>query len=164
MDIMSPALRSLRMARIKGRDTKPELMVRRYLHSHGLRFRLHDRKLEGSPDLVFRSRKTVVFVHGCFWHGHEGCSSFRLPGSRTEFWAAKISGNRDRDSRAMAALAASGWRVAIVWTCALRGKAASDSLAALEGFIRSDVATCEIRASALPSVDVAPSRVAKPFD
>jgi DNA mismatch endonuclease (patch repair protein) len=109
------------MGRIRSRDTKPELIIRRGLHAQGLRFRLHDRALPGTPDLVFAGRKAVVFVHGCFWHGHD-CPLGVTPGTRTEFWENKIGANRARDQTNETKLLASGWRVLTVWECALRGR------------------------------------------
>lgn len=109
------------MSGIRGRDTKPEFIVRRGLHARGFRFRLHDRRLPGSPDLVLPRYRAVIFVHGCFWHGHD-CYLFRLPGTRREFWQAKIEGNVLRDARTEAALLATGWRVMSVWECAFRGR------------------------------------------
>lgn len=121
MDRLTPEQRSLNMSRVRGRDTKPELLLRRSLHAAGLRYRLHRRDLPGSPDLVFPSRGAVAFVHGCFWHGHD-CPAFRLPATRPEFWRTKIDTNRERDARAHAALCDAGWRVLTVWECALRGR------------------------------------------
>lgn len=109
------------MAGIRGKDTKPEMILRRGLHARGFRFRLHDRRLPGSPDLVFRGRSAVIFVHGCFWHGH-GCHLFKLPATKQEFWRAKIEGNATRDTAALSALVAGGWRVLTVWECALKGR------------------------------------------
>jgi DNA mismatch endonuclease (patch repair protein) len=108
------------MAAVRGRDTKPELIIRRGLHARGFRFRLHARELPGRPDLVFPKYRAVVFVHGCFWHGHD-CPLFVMPASRTEFWQGKIEANRARDEAALGALASAGWRRAIVWECALKG-------------------------------------------
>lgn len=121
-DPLSPAQRRHNMSRIRGRDTKPELILRHSLHGAGLRYRLQGRKLPGRPDLVFAARRAVIFVHGCFWHGHD-CPMFRLPATRSEFWSAKIAGNRARDARAAASLGETGWRVLTVWECALRGPA-----------------------------------------
>ncbi len=121
-DPLTPEQRQRNMSRIRGRDTKPEWLVRRALHAAGLRYRLHVSDLPGRPDLVFPARRAVVFVHGCFWHGHD-CPLFRLPATRTAFWAAKIEANRVRDVVAGARLQADGWRVMIVWECALRGRA-----------------------------------------
>lgn len=109
------------MAGIRGKDTRPEMILRRGLHARGFRFRLHDRRLPGSPDLVFPGRRAAVFVHGCFWHGH-ACPLFRLPATRQEFWRAKIEGNAARDKAAEAALLADGWRVFTIWECALKGR------------------------------------------
>lgn len=109
------------MAGIRAKDTRPEMMVRSGLHARGFRYRLHDKRLPGSPDMVFPGRKAVIFIHGCFWHGH-GCHLFRLPGTRQDFWKAKIEGNVKRDVAATTALVASGWRVLIIWECALKGR------------------------------------------
>ncbi|MEP9321505.1 very short patch repair endonuclease [Pseudomonas sp. LABIM340] len=118
--MLTPAQRQLNMSRIRGRDTKPEMIVRRGLHARGFRYRLQDRKLPGRPDLVFPRYHAVIFVHGCFWHGHD-CPMFKLPATRQDFWAAKIASNRARDERATAALLQRGWRVANVWECSVRG-------------------------------------------
>lgn len=120
MDIVDRAARSRMMAGIGGKDTRPEWLIRRGLHARGYRYRLHNRRLPGRPDLTFARYRAVIFVNGCFWHGHN-CSLFRLPRTRTEFWRDKISGNRLRDARAIASLMSEGWRVAVVWECALRG-------------------------------------------
>lgn len=119
-DVLTPELRRLNMSRIRGRDTKPEMLIRRGLHARGLRFRLHSRDLPGRPDIVLPSRKAVLFVHGCFWHGHD-CPLFRMPATRPDFWREKIAANRLRDAAAVAALSGLGWRVGVVWECALRG-------------------------------------------
>lgn len=121
-DVLTPEQRRLNMSRIRGRDTKPEMLLRRSLHARGFRFRLHRRDLPGCPDLVFPALRAVVFVHGCFWHGHD-CAMFKLPATRTEFWAAKIAGNRNRDILALQDLSAAGWRTFVVWECDLRGPA-----------------------------------------
>ena len=118
-DIMSAAKRSALMQRIRSKNTTPERIVRSALHSRGLRYRLHVRVLGTRPDLVFSSKRIVVFVHGCFWHGHD-CHLFRLPKTRSEFWEAKISNNRQRDRRVAHDLLAAGWSVATVGECALR--------------------------------------------
>jgi DNA mismatch endonuclease (patch repair protein) len=122
VDVLTPEQRRLNMSRIRGKDTKPELMLRRGLHALGLRFRLHRKDLPGRPDMVFPRYRAAVLVHGCFWHGHD-CPLFKLPTTRLEFWEAKIGGNRARDLRDVAALAAAGWRVLVVWECALKGPA-----------------------------------------
>ena len=121
MDVLTPEQRQRCMARIKGRNTKPEVVVRKALFSLGFRYRLHDKRLPGTPDLVFPKYHAVVFVHGCFWHGH-GCKLFVVPATNTAFWMQKIAGNRSRDARALHELRALGWRVLTVWECALRGR------------------------------------------
>lgn len=110
------------MSGIRSTDTKPEMMLRRGLHRRGLRFRIHDRSLAGTPDLVFPGRRAVLFAHGCFWHGHD-CHLFRMPATRPDFWAAKIGRNRANDDLAVSRLLDEGWRVGTVWECALRGRA-----------------------------------------
>lgn len=122
-DVMTPKQRSRCMAAIKGKDTKPELIVRKYLFSRGLRFRIQVRKLPGNPDIVLPKYKTAVFVNGCFWHGHEGCKYFRLPKSNVEFWREKIERNIERDRDTIQALLDLGWKVIRVWECELRNKA-----------------------------------------
>ncbi|WP_247896243.1 very short patch repair endonuclease [Azospirillum argentinense] len=122
MDVLTPEQRRHNMSRIRGKDTKPELMLRRGLHAAGLRFRLHSRDLPGRPDLVFSRHRAVVLVHGCFWHGHD-CPMCKMPATRPEFWAAKLDGNRTRDWRTAEALRAAGWRLLTVWECSLKGPA-----------------------------------------
>lgn len=122
-DVMTSEQRSRCMAAIKGKDTKPEMIVRKYLFSRGLRFRVQVRKLPGTPDIVLPKYKTVVFVNGCFWHGHNGCKYFRLPKSNVEFWKEKIERNIERDKESMQALFDLGWKVVRVWECELRNKA-----------------------------------------
>lgn len=117
MDTLSPQERSERMSRVKGKNTKPEMIVRRLVHRLGFRYRLHSRRLPGRPDLVFAGKKSVIFVHGCFWHRHRGCALCRLPKSRLEFWKPKLEENRKRDSRNERKLKKEGWRVLIVWEC-----------------------------------------------
>jgi DNA mismatch endonuclease, patch repair protein len=117
------------MALVRSRDTKPEMRVRRALHAAGLRYRLHDRRLPGSPDLVFPSRRVALFVHGCFWHRHAGCSAARLPKSRLEFWEPKLEGNVSRDQRQREALEATGWTVLVVWECETKDLVALNALA-----------------------------------
>jgi len=121
-DVLTPQQRRLNMSRIRGKDTRPELVLRRGLHSLGFRFRLHRKDLPGRPDMVFPRYRAVVLVHGCFWHGHD-CPLFKLPATRREFWVAKIEGNRARDTRNLAGLTAAGWRALMVWECALKGPA-----------------------------------------
>lgn len=121
-DVMTPEQRSRCMAAIKDKDTKPEILVRKFLFSKGLRYRLNNRKLPGSPDIVLKKYKTVIFVDGCFWHGHEGCKYFRLPKSNTSFWETKITRNIERDKETTQALTALGWKVIRIWECELRNK------------------------------------------
>jgi len=120
---MSAAKRSALMSRIRGKDTVPELLIRKYLWHAGFRYRLHNKRLPGKPDLVLPRWNAAVFVHGCFWHRHAGCPYFRLPKTRAVFWDEKLSGNQARDSAAIATLIGNGWRVAVVWECAVRASA-----------------------------------------
>ena len=120
-DTVSTAVRSRMMAAVKGKNTKPELAIRSALHRRGFRFRLHRKGLPGRPDLVFTRRNAVIFVHGCFWHGHD-CHLFRWPKSREDFWREKIDRNIERDRNQREALVNAGWRVGTVWECALKGK------------------------------------------
>lgn len=120
-DVVDVATRSRMMASIRGANTKPELRLRSALHRRGFRYRLHDPRLPGRPDLVFPRHNAVVFVHGCFWHRHEGCHWCTMPASNVEFWSAKFLSNMGRDSKHREALRKAGWRVATVWECALRG-------------------------------------------
>lgn len=132
MDNKTKAERSANMRAIRSTDTKPELMVRRLLFAAGFRFRLHAKDLPGKPDIVLPKWKTVVFVHGCFWHFHEGCPRAVRPASNTEFWDEKLARNRARDREEHATLMAAGWRVLVVWECACRKK----HLPALQGLMR----------------------------
>nr|WP_295983180.1 very short patch repair endonuclease [uncultured Agrobacterium sp.] len=120
MDIVDKQTRSRMMAGIRGKDTKPELALRRALHARGFRYRLHAKHVPGRPDLVFPKHHAVVLVHGCFWHRHNGCRYTSTPSTRPEFWQAKFEANVARDATVRAALLESGWRVATVWECALR--------------------------------------------
>jgi DNA mismatch endonuclease (patch repair protein) len=110
------------MAMVRGRNSKPEMLVRRLIHAMGFRFRLHDRRLPGTPDLVFPRLRKVLFVHGCFWHRHPdpACKLARMPKSRLDFWRPKLQGNRDRDGRHQTELEALGWQSMVVWECELR--------------------------------------------
>lgn len=120
MDTLSPSDRSLRMAKVKSKGTKPEMVVRRLLFSMGFRYRLHDRSLPGRPDIIFKGKKKVIFVHGCFWHRHDGCPLARLPKSRLDFWIPKLEGNRERDIRTLLQLRSLGWDVLVIWECELK--------------------------------------------
>ncbi len=124
-DIVSPSVRSRMMSGIKSKNTSPEMIIRRQLHGMGFRYRLHGKKLPGKPDIIFPKYHAVIFVHGCFWHGHD-CSLFKWPSSNTEFWKNKINSNRERDVSNKQKLQADSWRVAIVWECAIRKSGACD--------------------------------------
>jgi DNA mismatch endonuclease (patch repair protein) len=119
-DVHDKATRSFNMSRIKGKDTKPEMLVRRFLHAQGFRYRLHAKNLPGKPDIVLPKYKTVIFVHGCFWHGHENCKYYVVPKTRTEWWLNKINGNIANDKKAFFALQQLGWKVIEVWECELK--------------------------------------------
>ena len=146
-DIVDAATRSRMMSGIRSKDTKPEMLLRRGLHGRGLRYRLHVKDLPGKPDLVFPSRKAVIFAHGCFWHGHN-CHLFRVPSTRQAFWTAKIERNRVVDERSAAALRAADWRVGVVWECALKGRIRRPFEAVLDGceaWLRGSSDALEIR-------------------
>lgn len=128
VDVVTPQVRSRMMSGIRGKNTKPEMLVRRFLHGLGLRYRLHDRTLPGAPDLVFPRHGAVIFVHGCYWHRHEGCKYATTPASNVEFWETKFAENVRRDRAAVMALKKAGWRVFILWECGLRK---SDTVGAL---------------------------------
>ena len=119
-DVHDPATRSYNMSRIRGKNTRPEMVVRKFLFAHGFRYRLHDPKLPGKPDIVLPKYKTVIFVNGCFWHGHKGCPYFVLPKTHTEWWLQKIKRTMARDKVAEIALNVKGWKVIVVWECELK--------------------------------------------
>lgn len=112
------------MSRVKSKDTAPEMIVRRLLHAMGYRYRLHGGKLPGKPDLVFAGRKKVVFIHGCFWHGHDCKRGARIPSTRQDYWLSKVSRNKERDARNVSSLEQAGWRVLTVWECELKDRVA----------------------------------------
>lgn len=119
-DVLTPSQRSFNMSRIRGKNTSPEMLVRRLVHRLGFRYRLHSAKLPGKPDLVFASRRKVIFVHGCYWHIHD-CAYGRVkPKTNAEFWETKRRSNVDRDERNLASLKAAGWKTLVVWECAIR--------------------------------------------
>jgi DNA mismatch endonuclease (patch repair protein) len=122
-DTITRERRSWNMSRIKGRDTGPELRLRSLLHRAGFRFRLHAKELPGNPDIVLPKYRAAIFVHGCFWHRHEGCRNATMPSTRTEFWKSKFASNVGRDERNQAALTAAGWTVFTVWECELKNDA-----------------------------------------
>lgn len=145
-DVLTPAQRRLNMSRVRGRDTKPEMLLRRALHARGLRFRLHRRDLPGRPDLVFSRYRACLLVHGCFWHGHN-CALFQWPATRQAFWVDKIAGNRRRDRETLKRLLDAEWRILVVWECALRGPGRRDFSAAIDecvSFITGSSAQVEI--------------------
>lgn len=121
VDIVDSVTRSRMMAGIKGRNTKPELLIRSLLHRKGFRFRLYGKDLPGKPDIILPKYKSLIFIHGCFWHGHQECPLFKLPTTRPEFWSTKISRNQQNDSKNINLLLDKGWRVCIVWECSIRG-------------------------------------------
>lgn len=141
---IQPLTRSRMMAGIRGKDTQPEKVVRSFLHKQGFRFRLHKSGLPGRPDVVLARWKVVVFVHGCFWHGHENCHYFKVPKTRSQFWSDKIQANRNRDEVNCEKLINAGWRVAILWECALRDKP-EEALTYLRKFVESDLNSVDIR-------------------
>jgi len=127
-DIVSKSVRSRMMSGIRGKNTKPEMLIRQALFARGFRYRLHRRDLPGAPDILLPKFNAALFVHGCFWHGHAGCPYFKLPSSNSEFWATKICGNVRRDEASVAVLRARGWRVLVIWECATRTKVSLDDL------------------------------------
>lgn len=120
MDNIPRSERSEIMSRVRAKDTRPEMLVRRLVFAEGYRYRLHDRKLPGCPDLVFRNRAKVIFVHGCFWHRHANCALARMPKSRLAFWEPKLNANKERDTRNKKLLAKEGWKVLTIWECELK--------------------------------------------
>jgi DNA mismatch endonuclease (patch repair protein) len=150
VDVVPAHVRSRMMSGIQGKGTKPELIVRHMLFASGYRFRLHRKDLPGSPDIVMPGRRVAIFVHGCFWHAHQGCKYAKTPSTRTEFWTAKLQGNVDRDRRAADKLAEMGWRVLNVWECSTRDPAAADGLPdAMRDWIDSSAPTGEISGQSL---------------
>jgi DNA mismatch endonuclease, patch repair protein len=127
-DVHSKETRSYNMSRIRSKDTKPELIVRKFLHKNGFRYRLHVKDLPGKPDIVLPKYKTVIFIHGCFWHGHEGCKKSTLPTTRREWWKAKINANIANDEKAVKALKEKGWNVHTIWQCDMHKTLLSDTL------------------------------------
>jgi DNA mismatch endonuclease, patch repair protein len=130
-DVHDKKTRSYNMSQIKGKNTKPEMLVRKFLHANGFRYRLHVRNLPGKPDLVLPKYKTVIFVHGCFWHGHKDCKYFVVPKTRTEWWLTKINSNIANDTKASKALRKEGWKLIHLWECNLKPAKASITLSSL---------------------------------
>ena len=131
-DPLTPEQRHRCMSRIRAKDTKPEMLVRRYLHSRGFRYRLNVRRLPGTPDIVLRKYKTAIFIHGCFWHGHEGCRLYVPPKSNTHYWTEKIARNTERDTIACAKLHQLGWHTVVIWECQLKPHERYNTLSHLE--------------------------------
>lgn len=121
-DVHTKEQRSFNMSQIKSKNTKPEMLVRRFLHAHGFRYKLHDKTLPGKPDIVLPKYKTVIFIHGCFWHGHKDCKYFVVPKTRTDWWMNKINGNIANDKKAITALKKEGWKIIVLWECDLKPK------------------------------------------
>lgn len=119
-DVHSKETRSYNMSRIRSKDTKPEMLVRKFLHSQGFRYRLHVKDMPGKPDIVLPKYKIVIFIHGCFWHGHDNCQYYVIPKTRTEWWLNKISNNISKDRNSEDALIKAGWRLIKVWECELK--------------------------------------------
>ncbi|MBK9728984.1 MAG: DNA mismatch endonuclease Vsr [Saprospiraceae bacterium] len=119
-DVHSKSIRSYNMSQIRSKDTKPELIIRRFLHSQGYRFRLHDKSLPGKPDLVLKKLKTAIFVHGCFWHGHKDCKYFVVPKTQTQWWLDKINANKKNDRTKKLSLEKSGWNTITIWECEIK--------------------------------------------
>lgn len=130
-DVHTNTQRSYNMSRIKGKNTKPEMLVRKFLHTQGFRYKLHDKTLPGKPDLVLPKYKTVIFIHGCFWHGHRNCKYFTIPKTRTEWWTEKINKNIANDVKAVKLLKKEGWKIITVWECKLKPAKQENTLAAL---------------------------------
>ncbi len=141
-DNHSPEVRSYNMSRIHSKNTKPEDIVRKYLFAHGLRYRKNDKRYPGKPDVVLPKYRTVIFVHGCFWHSHEGCSDFVVPKSNAHYWVPKLERNRQRDTTSIEALRAAGWRVIVVWECELKKAVREARLVQLYQEITSPVNDC----------------------
>lgn len=137
-DVHNKETRSYNMSKIKGKDTKPEMLVRKFLFANGFRYRLHDKKLPGKPDIVLPKYKIVIFVHGCFWHGHEGCKYFVVPKTRTEWWLNKINHNIENDQKAIIALQNEGWKILTIWECDLKNNKKEQTLSELIKTIKSN--------------------------
>ena len=138
-DVHSPETRSFNMSQIKGKNTKPEELVRRYLFSRGFRYRKNVNTLPGKPDIVLPKYKTCIFVNGCFWHKHEGCRYFVWPKNNAEFWKKKITGNVERDLRQQNELRLLGWNVVVIWECELKKDRFNETMASVEDKIRNSV-------------------------
>lgn len=159
VDVVSPVKRSQMMSGIKGKNSLPEMLVRRTLFLMGYRFRLHRRDLPGTPDIAMPGRRIAIFVHGCFWHAHQGCKYAKTPSTRADFWSAKLRANVERDRRVSDELTANGWRVLRVWECATRDRDALSGLAAaLQGWVESCQPEGEISLRSLATPSNVPGR------
>ncbi len=127
-DVHSKEIRSFNMSRIRSKNTKPEMLVRKFLHKNGFRYRLHVKDLPGKPDIVLPKYRTVIFIHGCFWHGHEGCKYYVVPKTKTEWWLDKIMTNKNNDAKATEMLAKFGWKIINIWECDLKNKIKASTL------------------------------------
>ena len=127
-DVHEPSVRSFNMSRIQGKDTKPEILVRKFLHARGFRFRVHVKGLAGKPDIVLKKYNAIIFIHGCFWHGHEGCPYFKIPSTRRDWWKKKIRRTKELDKKNIKELRDSGWQVIEIWECELRPKKVEERL------------------------------------
>jgi DNA mismatch endonuclease, patch repair protein len=130
-DVHTKKQRSFNMSRIRSSNTKPELLVRKFLFAHGYRYRINVKNLPGKPDIVLPKHRTIIFVHGCFWHGHTNCKYFKIPKTRTAWWTNKINTNKANDAKAIKALRKEGWKVLVVWECGLKAAKVEASLSAL---------------------------------
>jgi DNA mismatch endonuclease (patch repair protein) len=135
-DVHSKETRSYNMSRIRSKDTKPELLVRKFLHKNGFRYRLHVKDMPGKPDIVLPKYKTVIFIHGCFWHGHEGCKKAALPQTRRDWWEAKINYNIKNDNNSEALLKAQGWKIITIWQCDMKNSLLENTFNQLLGNLR----------------------------
>lgn len=134
-DVHDKATRSYNMSRIKSKDTKPEMIVRKYLHAQGFRYKLHDKTLPGKPDIVLPKYKTVIFVHGCFWHGHKNCKYFVVPKTRTDWWLNKINRNRINDHKAVISLRKDGWKILTIYECQLQSQKKDNTLNNINSYL-----------------------------
>lgn len=135
-DVHDIATRSYNMSRIRSKDTKPELLVRKFLFANGLRFKIHDKKITGKPDILLPKYKTAIFVNGCFWHGHDNCKYFVIPKTRKDFWLNKIEGNKQRDHQNLTLLKKEGWYVLTIFECELKGEKQQQTLTTILSNIR----------------------------
>lgn len=130
-DVHNKQTRSYNMSQIKSGNTKPELLVRKFLHASGFRYKLHDKTLPGKPDIVLPKYKTIIFIHGCFWHGHANCKYFKIPQTRTAWWLHKINTNKANDAKAVKALKKAGWKIITIWECRLKPAKIEKTLSSL---------------------------------